>query len=126
MSWIGLPILKATIFFGIIPCVFVLIRTPGETFLSEFPGILTYPVGVANCVVEGFGLLSSSARMNDMAAGFLGSWCRTGRPDFRKGLIALRTITVAVCGLYHIGVSTTVHFTKVTIDYVVNCVITFK
>lgn len=53
-------------FVGLIPCGYVLIRSMNQIFIDEFPGILTYPIGVVDCATAGFAILSMAAEMFDL------------------------------------------------------------
>ncbi|CAL8140069.1 unnamed protein product [Orchesella dallaii] len=54
MSPLAIPLVKIHILTGLIPCGYVLIRSMNQIFIDEFPGILTYPIGVIDCATAGF------------------------------------------------------------------------
>lgn len=54
MSPLAIPLVKIHMSSAMIPCGYVLIRSMNHVFVEEFPGILTYPIGVLDCATAGF------------------------------------------------------------------------
>jgi hypothetical protein len=125
MSPLAIPLVKLHIMTGLIPCGYVLIRSMNNLFIEEFPGILTYPIGVIDCATAGFAILSMAAEMHDLGIGFVDSWSQTKQKDFRRILMSLPTLKVKVGKMYHVTVSTTITFFKTTTDYIIDCIMTF-
>jgi len=125
MSPLAIPISKTATFTGIIPCGYVLIRSMNHLFIDEFPGILTYPLGVIILCTAGIAVLSMGAEMNDLAIGFVDSWSRTKQKDFRRILMSMPTLKVRVGNMYYITVTTIITFFKTCTDYIIDCIMTF-
>jgi len=94
-------------------------------FVEEFPGILTYPIGVIDLATAGVAMLSMGAEMHDLGIGFVDSWSRTKQKDFRRILMSLPTLKVKVGDMYHITVSTIITFFRTCTDYIIDCIMTF-
>jgi hypothetical protein len=93
--------------------------------IDEFPGILTYPFAVIDCVTGGFAILAVAAEMHDLGVSFIDSWGRTKQKDFRRILMSCPSLKVKVGRFYAITISTTITFFKSVIDYIIDCIITF-
>lgn len=109
----------------VVSCAYVMIRSMNHKFIEDFPAILTYPFGVIVCGSCGYGMLQVSAEMFDIATSFLNSWCQTRHKDFRRVLTSCSTIRIYVGSFYFVTISTTITFTKITFDYIIDCIITF-
>jgi hypothetical protein len=125
MSPLAIPMVKIHVWTGIIPTGFVIIRSMNQVFIDEFPGILTYPCSVFDCVTGGFAILSVAAEMYDLGVSFVDSWSRTRQKDFRRILMSCPTLKVKVGRFYIVTVSTTITFFKSALDYIIDCIVTF-
>lgn len=121
----AIPINKMINWTALIPCGYVLIRSMNRKFIDEFPGILTYPFGVIDCVTCAYGLLQLAAEMCDIATSFLNSWSLTKNRNLRRVLISCPALKVKIGSFYTISVSTTITYFKSCFDYIIDCIITF-
>jgi len=126
MAPISIPMTKIHIWICIVPTGYVLIKSLNRTFIDEFPGILTYPFAIIDCVTGGFAIMAVSAEMYDLGCGFIDSWSRTKQKDFRRILMSCPTLKVKVGRFYEITIATTITYFKSILDYVVDCLLTFK
>lgn len=86
---------------------------------------VTYPICVIDCATAGFTVLSLAAEVFDLAAGFLDSYCRTDKKEFRRVLRSCPALKVWVGRWYFITVATTITFFKVTTDIIIDAIIAF-
>ncbi|XP_035714172.1 uncharacterized protein LOC118438318 [Folsomia candida] len=126
MAPLGIPVAKFVNWTAIVPCFYVLLRSMNSKFMDEFPGVLTYPLSVIDCVTHAYGMLQISSEMQGMSESYLTSWSATGNFDLRRVLVSCPTLKIGVAGFYKISVSTTVTFFRSIIEYTVNCIVTFK
>ncbi|CAL8068216.1 unnamed protein product [Orchesella dallaii] len=125
MAPMAMPTMKMCIVGALIPCGYVFIRSMNHKFIDEFPGILTYPVGIIDCATTGFSTLTLAATVFDLGCGFVDSWSRTKHKSFRRILMSCPTLKVKVARFYFVTVATTITFFKVVWDYIIDCIITF-
>lgn len=125
MAPLAIPMVKIVMSTAMVPCGYVLIRSMNQTFIDEFPGILTYPLGVLDCATAGFVIMSMGAEVFDLGCSFIDSWSRTRQKDFRRILMSCPTMKIWVGRFYFLTLSTTVTFFKVVFDIITDCIITF-
>ncbi|XP_035702164.1 uncharacterized protein LOC118433867 [Folsomia candida] len=126
MAPMAVAVVKVINWTALIPCGFVLIRSMNGKIVEEFPGILTYPFGVIDCVTCSYGLLQMSARMYDISASLLTSWSQTRHKALRKILVSCPVLKVKIGRLYFVTTSTTVTYFKSCLDYIINAIVSFE
>ncbi len=122
----GLTIMKWIAATAIVPCGYVLIRSINHLFWDEFPGILTYPLGIIDCATVSFVMMAMTAEVYDLGNSFLDSYNPFyGDKGFRRILMSCDSLKIWVGRFYFIRVSTAITFFKMVFDLITYCIITF-
>ncbi|CAL8143315.1 unnamed protein product [Orchesella dallaii] len=125
MASLALPVMKICMVWTLISCGFVVVRSMNHVFIQEFPGILTYPLGITVTGTTAFCTMSLAAVVYDLGCGFVDSWSLTRHKDFRRILMSCPTLKVKVARYYFVTVATTITFFKTVTDFIISCIITF-